>query len=121
MFLISACVLANNFLKKSDALEPQVLHTMSFKTSLKTGYLVATDAEQAVDKYILSDVLVCSIAEYFCELSRILTIPYGDSKYKQRRFRSTLRQNSASFLLFVKNVFNLIIKGGDLRLTLTDW
>ena len=78
MLLISACVSANNFLKKSDALEPQVLHTMSFKTSMKTCYLVATDAEQAVDKYILLDVLVCGIAEYFCEFCRILTSPYGE-------------------------------------------
>ena len=45
MLLISACVLANNFLKKRDALDPQVLHTMTFKTSMKTSYLVATDAE----------------------------------------------------------------------------
>ena len=78
MLLISACVLANNFLKKSDALEPQVLHTMSFKTSMKTGYSVATDAEQSVDKYILLDFLACSIAEYFCELCRILTSPSGE-------------------------------------------
>ena len=32
---------------------------MTFKTSMKTSYLVATDTEQAVDKYILLDVLVC--------------------------------------------------------------
>ena len=70
--------LANNFLKKSDALDPQVLHMMTFKTSMKTSYLIATDTEQAVDKYILLDVLVCSIAEYFCELCRILTSPYGE-------------------------------------------
>ena len=69
-------------IKKSEALDPQVLHTMTF-----------------VDKYILLDVLVCSIAEYFCELCRILTSLYGDSKYKQRRFRSALQQNSASRLL----------------------
>ena len=92
---------SKQFFKENDALDPQVLHTMSFKTSMKTGYLVATDAEQAVDKYILLDVLVCSIAEYFCEFSRILTIPYGDSKYKQRRFRSTLQQNSASRVLYL--------------------
>ena len=54
--------LANNFLKKSDSRNPQVLHTMTFKTSMKTSYLVATDAEKAVDKYILLDFLVCSIA-----------------------------------------------------------
>ena len=48
-------------IKKSEALDPQVLHTMTF-----------------VDKYILLDVLVCSIAEYFCELCRILTSPYGE-------------------------------------------
>ena len=73
---------------------------MTFKTSMKTSYLVSTDAEQAVDKYILSDVLVCSIAEYFCELCRILTSPYDQSKYKQRRFRNTLQQNMASRLLY---------------------
>ena len=92
--------LANNFLEKNDALDPQVLHMMTFKTSMKTSYLVSTDAEQAVDKYILSDVLVCSIAEYFCELCRILTSPYDQSKYKQRRFRNALQQNMASRLLY---------------------
>ena len=70
--------LANNFLKKSDALNPQVLHMITFKTSMKTSSLVATDTEQNVDKYILLYVLVCSIAEYFCELCRILTSPYGE-------------------------------------------
>ena len=70
--------LANNLLKKSDSRNPQVLHTMTFKTSMKTSYLVATEAEKAVDKYILLDFLVCSIAEYFCELCRILTSPYGE-------------------------------------------
>ena len=70
--------LANNFLKKSDALDPQVLHMMTLKTSMKTSYLVATETEEAVDKYILLYVLVCSIAEYFCELCRILTSPYGE-------------------------------------------
>ena len=69
--------LANNFLKKSDSRNPQVLHTITFKTSMKTSYLVATDAEKAVDKVLL-DFLVCSIAEYFCELCRILTSPYGE-------------------------------------------
>ena len=73
---------------------------MTFKTSMKTSYLVSTDAEQAVDKYILSDVLVCSIAEYFCELCRILTSPYDQSKYKQRRFRNALQQNMAFRLLY---------------------
>ena len=63
MLLISACVFGKQFSKKSD--DPQLLHMMTFKTSIKTSYLVATDAEQAVDKYILLDVLVCSIAEYF--------------------------------------------------------
>ena len=91
--------LANNFLKKSDALDPQVLHMMTFKTSMKTSYLVATDTKQAVDKYILLEVLVCSIAEYFCELCRILTSPYGELKYKQHRFRIALQQNSPSRLL----------------------
>ena len=62
----------------SKALDPQVLHMMTFKTSMKTSYLVATDVEKIVDKYILLDVLVCGIAEYFCELCRILTSPYGE-------------------------------------------
>ena len=70
--------LANNFSKKSNALDPQAFHMMTFKTSMKTSYLVATDVEQIVDKYILLDVLVCGIAEYFCELCRILTSPYGE-------------------------------------------
>ena len=47
--LISAFVLSKHFSKKSDALDPQVLHMMTFKTSMKTSYLVATDVEQAVD------------------------------------------------------------------------
>ena len=34
--------------------------------------------------YILLDVLLCSIAEYFYELCRILARPWGESKYKQR-------------------------------------
>ena len=101
MLLISACVFSKQFSKKSDALDPKLLHMMTFKTSIKTSYLVATDAEQAVDKYVLLDVLVCSIVEYFCELCRILTSPYGDSKYKQRRFRNALQQNSASRLLYL--------------------
>ena len=91
--------LANNLKKKSEAL--QVLHMINFKTSMKTSYVVSTDVEQAVDKYIFLDVLVCSIVEYFCELCRILTSPYGDSKYKQRRFRNALQQNSASRLLYL--------------------
>ena len=97
--------LANNFSKKSDALDPQVLHTMTFKTGMKTSYLVATYAEQAVDKYILLKVLVYSIAEYFCELCRILTSPYDESKYKQRRFRSTLQKNMASRLLYLLKTY----------------
>ena len=36
------------------------------------------------DTYILLDVLLCSIAEYFYELCRILASPQGESKYKQR-------------------------------------
>ena len=39
---------------------------------------------KVVDTYILSDVLWCSIAEYFYELCRILASPKGESKYKQR-------------------------------------
>ena len=70
--------LANKFLKKSDALDPQVLHMMNFKTSLKTNNLVATDAEQVVNEYISLNFLVCSIAEHFCELCLILTSPYGE-------------------------------------------
>ena len=34
--------------------------------------------------YILLDVLLCSIAEYFYELCRILASPQGESKYKQQ-------------------------------------
>ena len=70
--------LANKFLKKSDALDPQVLHMVTYKTNVKTSYLVATDAEQAVNEYISLDFLVCSIARRFCELCRILTSPYGE-------------------------------------------
>ena len=72
---------------------------------MKTSYLVSIDVEQAVDKYIFLDVLVCSIVEYFCEFCRILTSPYDDSKYKQRRFRNALQQNSASRLLYLLKTF----------------
>ena len=89
--------LANNFSKRSDALEPQVLHMMAFKTRIKTSYLISTNAERTVDKHILLEVLVCSIAEYFWELGH--TSPYDESKYKQRRFRNALQQNMASMLL----------------------
>ena len=43
---------------------------------MKTSYLVGTDVEQTVDKYILLDVLVCGIGEHFCELCR--TSPCGE-------------------------------------------
>ena len=36
------------------------------------------------DKYILLDVLLCSITEYFYELRRILASPKGEWKYKQQ-------------------------------------
>ena len=45
MLLISARVFSKQFSKKSNALDPQLLHMMTFKTSIKTSYLVATDAE----------------------------------------------------------------------------
>ena len=64
MLLIPACVFSKQFSKKSDALDPQVFHMMTIKTSMKKSYLVATNTKQAVDKSILLDVLVCSIAEY---------------------------------------------------------
>ena len=104
MLLISAGVFSKQFFKKKWGTW-QVLHMMNFKTSMKTSYLVSTDVEQAVDKYIFLDALVCSIVEYFCEFCRILTSPYGDSKYKQRRFRNALQQNSASRLLSLLKTF----------------
>ena len=104
----------------SKALDPQVLHMMTFKTSMKTSYLVTTDAEQAVDKYILLDVLMGSIAKHFSELCRILTSPFGVSKYKHLRFRNALQQNMASKLLHLLKTSNLMMRGGHLRLPLTD-
>ena len=65
------------------------------------NYLVRTDEEQVVDKYILLYVLVSGITEHFCELRRILTSPYVESKYKQRRFRSALQKSSALRLLYM--------------------
>ena len=65
------------------------------------NYLVRADVEQVVDKYILLYVLMCGIAKHFCALSRILTSPHGESKYKQRCFRSTLQKSSASKLLYM--------------------
>ena len=100
MLLISAGVFSKQFFKKKWGTW-QVLHMTNFKTSMKTSYLVSTDVEQAVDKYIFLNVFVCSIVEYFCELCRILTSPYGDLKYKQRRFRNALQQSSASRLLYL--------------------
>ena len=38
----------------------------------------------SMNTYILLGVLLCSIAEYFYELCRILASPNGESKYKQR-------------------------------------
>ena len=104
MLLISAGVFSKQFFLKKWGTW-QVLQMTNFKTSMKTSYLVSTDVEQAVDKYIFLDVLVCSIVEYFCEFCRILTSPYGDSKYKQRRFRNALQQNSASRLLYLLKTF----------------
>ena len=104
MLLISAGVFSKQFFKKKWGTW-QVLHMTNFKTSMKTSYLVSTDVEQAVDKYIFLDVLVCSIVEYFCEFCRILTSSYGDSKYKKRRFRNALQQNSASRLLYLLKMF----------------
>ena len=45
--------------------------------------------------YILSEALLCSIAEYFYEFCPILTSPQGESKYKQRVkiFSDTTQQN----------------------------
>ena len=47
------------------------------------------------DKYILLDVLLCSIADYFYESCRILTSPTGSSKYKQqvKMLSDTTQQN----------------------------
>ena len=53
MLLISACVFSEQFFKEKWRSWPQVLHMMTFKTSMKTISLVSTDVEQAVDKYIL--------------------------------------------------------------------
>ena len=78
MLLISACVFSKQFFKEKWRTWPTSLAHDDLKTSMKTGYLVATDTEQARDKYILLYFLVCSIAEYFCELCRILTSPYGE-------------------------------------------
>ena len=45
MLLIPAYVFSKQFFKKSDALDPQVFHMMTFKTSMKKSYLVATDKQ----------------------------------------------------------------------------
>ena len=82
--------LANNFLKKSDALDPQVLHMMNFKTSTNTSYLVATIVEQAVDKYILLDVLVCGIAEHIASCA----------VFWRARMASQNTNNAASEMLY---------------------
>ena len=48
-FLISANAFNKHFSKESHAIDPQVLHIMTFKTDMKTSSLVSTDVEQAVD------------------------------------------------------------------------
>ena len=50
--------------------------------------------------YILLDVLMCTIAEYFYELCRILPSPKGDSKYKRKRF------NGAESNLYIFNEYH---------------
>ena len=93
----------------------------NFKTSMKTSYLVSTDVEQAVDKYIFLDVLVCSIVEYFCEF-----LPYLDEYVWRFKIQKTplpkcfTTEQCFEASLSVKNVFNSVTKGGDLHLTLTD-
>ena len=84
---------------------------------MKTSYLVAVDVEQVVNKYSFLDVLVC-IAEHFCEYFdepvwrvKIQTKPLPKCSTAEQCFEASL---------FVKNVFKLIIIGGDLRLTLID-
>ena len=47
---------------------------MTFKTSMKTSYLVGTDVEQTVDKYFLLDVLLCGIGEHLLLLFEIIVI-----------------------------------------------
>ena len=55
MLLISACVFSKQiFQRKVTRLtHKSYMHMMTFKTSMKTGYLVSTDAKQVVDKNIL--------------------------------------------------------------------
>ena len=70
-------------------------------TSIITSELTNQRAPKALftyvvyTKYILLDVLLCSIAEYFYELYRILTRPTGESRYKQRVkiLSDTIQQN----------------------------
>ena len=77
---------------------------------------------QRVNKNILLDVLLCSIAEYFYELCRILTSPYGKSKYKQRVKYSAILHNKtcnrrfiiqhAKFLCPYGRISQIFIYGG---------
>ena len=48
----------------------------------KVSVKISTNA--TVNEYILLDVLVCSVAEYFHELCHILKSANGELKYKQR-------------------------------------
>ena len=52
--------------------------------------------------YILLDVLLCSIAEYFYELCRILTRPTGSSKY------GTTRKNTQPYYTTKRLIRNLL-------------
>ena len=66
----------------------------------------------AMDKYILLDGLVCSIPWIFMRV-----VPYFDRMASQNT-NAAWTEQCFQASLFVKNVFNLIIKGGDLRFTL---
>ena len=69
------------------------------ETGISSGYLARVQVlflQKLARICILLDVLMCSIAEYFYELCRILTSPWGESKYKQRLklLRDTTQQNA---------------------------
>ena len=67
--------------------------------------------------YILLDVLLCSIADDFYELCRILKSPWGELKYKQREKFSAILHNKTIYyptrqiVMFVRVNFAPVLCG----------
>ena len=73
--------------------------------------------------YILLHVLLCSIAEYFYELCRILASPWGESKCKQRvKIGMFVRANFVD--IYLQGMRDKTMRSGTeltREIKLTDW